>query len=145
VSEAYGSYASVVAELSVSEKNVVDIKRLVLGIDCGHAVNPDNGRVEQTNFHDHRMMRLREMPKVEVLIAPSGGFWGRHQRAGAGGDRARGGQCHLRRHRQAHPQPAAQERGLRHRVKLEMGRARGLHACQNFMGKDRSRRTRMPT
>jgi len=101
VSEAYGSYAAVVAELSVSDQNVVDIRRLVLGIDCGHAVNPDNiaaqmqgsavfmltamfwgeitikeGRVEQTNFHDHRMMRLREMPKVEVLIAPSGGFWG---------------------------------------------------------------------
>ena len=101
VSEAYGSYAAAVAELSVSEHNVVDIKRLVLGIDCGHAVNPDNitaqlqgsavfmltamfwgeitikdGRVEQTNFHDQRMMRLREMPKVEVLIAPSGGFWG---------------------------------------------------------------------
>src|SRR5688572_1572075 len=101
VSEAYRSYAAVVAELSVSDHNVVDIRRLVLGIDCGHAVNPDNiaaqmqgsavfmltamfwgeitikeGRVEQTNFHDHRMMRLREMPKVEVLIAPSGGFWG---------------------------------------------------------------------
>jgi isoquinoline 1-oxidoreductase beta subunit len=101
VTEAYGSYASVVAELSVSDKNVIDIKRLVLGIDCGHAVNPDNitaqmqgsavfmltamfwgeitikeGRVEQSNFHDHRLMRLREMPKVEVVIAPSGGFWG---------------------------------------------------------------------
>jgi isoquinoline 1-oxidoreductase beta subunit len=34
------------------------------------------GRVEQSNFHDHRMMRLAEMPPVEVLIAPSGGFWG---------------------------------------------------------------------
>ncbi len=101
VTEAYGSYACVVAELSVSDRSVVDIKRLVLGIDCGHAVNPDNitaqmqgsavfmltamfwgeitikdGRVEQTNFHDHRMMRLREMPRVEVVIAPSGGFWG---------------------------------------------------------------------
>jgi isoquinoline 1-oxidoreductase beta subunit len=101
VSEAYGSYAAAVAELSVSDKNVIDIKRLVLGIDCGHVVNPDNvvaqmqgsavfmltamfwgeitikeGRVEQSNFHDHRMMRLAEMPKVEVVIAPSGGFWG---------------------------------------------------------------------
>jgi len=101
VTEAYGSYAAAAVELSVSDKNVVDIKRLVLGIDCGYAVNPDNivaqmqgsavfmltamfwgeitikdGRVEQTNFHDHRMMRLREMPKVEVVIAPSGGFWG---------------------------------------------------------------------
>lgn len=101
VSEAYGSYAAAAVELAVSDKNVVDIKRLVLGIDCGYAVNPDNivaqmqgsavfmltamfwgeitikdGRVEQANFHDHRMMRLREMPKVEVVIAPSGGFWG---------------------------------------------------------------------
>jgi isoquinoline 1-oxidoreductase beta subunit len=101
VSEAYGSYAAAVAELSVSDRNAVDIKRLVLGIDCGYAVNPDNivaqmqgsavfmltamfwgditikdGRVEQSNFHDYRMMRLREMPKVEVIIACSGGFWG---------------------------------------------------------------------
>lgn len=101
VTEAYGSYAAAVAELSVSDDNAVDIKRLVLGIDCGHVVNPDNvaaqlqgsavfmltalfwgeitiqdGRVEQSNFHDQRMMRLREMPKVEVVIAPSGGFWG---------------------------------------------------------------------
>src|SRR5947199_10835465 len=35
-----------------------------------------DGRVEQSNFHDYRMMRLREMPKVEVVLAPSGGFWG---------------------------------------------------------------------
>jgi isoquinoline 1-oxidoreductase beta subunit len=101
VTEAYGSYTSAVAELSVSDKGVVDIKRLVLGIDSGHVVNPDNvvaqmqgsavfmltamfwgeitikdGRVEQSNFHDHRMMRLREMPKVEVVVAPTGGFWG---------------------------------------------------------------------
>jgi isoquinoline 1-oxidoreductase beta subunit len=34
------------------------------------------GRVEQSNFHDQRMMRLAEMPKVEVVLAPSGGFWG---------------------------------------------------------------------
>ena len=101
VTEGYGSYVAAVAELAVSDKNVVDIKRLVLGIDSGHVVNPDNvlaqmqgsavfmltamfwgditikdGRVEQSNFHDYRMMRLREMPKVEVVLAPSGGFWG---------------------------------------------------------------------
>jgi isoquinoline 1-oxidoreductase beta subunit len=34
------------------------------------------GRVEQSNFHDYRMMRLREMPKVETVLAPTGGFWG---------------------------------------------------------------------
>jgi isoquinoline 1-oxidoreductase beta subunit len=101
VTEAYGSYTAAVAELSVNEKNVVDIKRLVIGIDPGYAVNPDNilaqmqgsavfmltamfwgeitikdGRVEQSNFNDHRMMRLRDMPKVEMVLVPTGGFWG---------------------------------------------------------------------
>jgi len=100
VTEAYGSYTAAVAELSV-QANKIGIKRLVLGIDPGYAVNPDNimaqmqgssvfmltamfwgeigikeGRVEQSNFHDYRMMRLREMPKVEVVLAPTGGFWG---------------------------------------------------------------------
>ena len=32
--------------------------------------------MEQSNFHDYRMMRLNEMPKVETVIAPTGGFWG---------------------------------------------------------------------
>ncbi|MDQ5849743.1 MAG: molybdopterin-dependent oxidoreductase [Pseudomonadota bacterium] len=101
VTEAYGSYTAVVAELAVSGKGEIDIKRLVLGIDSGTMVNPDNviaqmqgsavfmltamfwgeitikdGRVEQSNFHNHRMMKLKEMPKVEVVMAPSGGFWG---------------------------------------------------------------------
>jgi isoquinoline 1-oxidoreductase subunit beta len=99
--EGYGSYTSAVAELSVSDKGEVNIRRLVLGIDPGYAVNPDNiqaqlqgsavfmltamfwgeitikdGRVEQANFDSYRMMRLREMPKVETVIAPTGGFWG---------------------------------------------------------------------
>jgi isoquinoline 1-oxidoreductase beta subunit len=101
VTEAYGSYTAAVAELSVSDAGAVNIRRLVLGIDSGHVVNPDNveaqmqgsavfmltavfwgeitvkdGRTEQSNFHDYRMMRLAEMPEVEVVIAPSGGFWG---------------------------------------------------------------------
>jgi len=99
--EAYGSYTCAVAELSVDKNSEVAIRRLVLGIDPGYAVNPDNieaqmqgsavfmltamfwgeitikdGRAEQSNFHDYRLMRLREMPKVEVVLAPSGGFWG---------------------------------------------------------------------
>jgi isoquinoline 1-oxidoreductase subunit beta len=101
VTEGYGSYTSAVCELSVSDKNEVSLKRLVLGIDPGYVVNPDNvlaqmqgssvfmltamfwgeitikdGRVEQSNFDNHRMMRLAEMPKVELVLAPTGGFWG---------------------------------------------------------------------
>jgi isoquinoline 1-oxidoreductase beta subunit len=101
VTEAYGSYTSAVAEVSVNAKGGLTIHRLVLGIDCGYVVNPDNviaqmqgsavfaltamiwgeitvkdGRVEQSNFHDYRLMSLREMPRVEVVMAPSGGFWG---------------------------------------------------------------------
>lgn len=101
VTEAYGSYTSAVCELSVNDKQQVSIKRLVLGVDSGHVVNPDNvlaqmqgssvfmltamfwgeitikdGRVEQSNFDNHRMMRLAEMPKVELVLAPTGGFWG---------------------------------------------------------------------
>ena len=70
-------------------------------IDTGHVVNPDNviaqtqgaaafiltalfwgeitikdGRVEQSNFDNYRLLTLREMPKIEVVLAPSGGFWG---------------------------------------------------------------------
>jgi isoquinoline 1-oxidoreductase beta subunit len=99
--EGYGSYTCAVCELSVDKNGEVSVRRLVLGIDPGYAVNPDNiqaqmqgsavfmltamfwgeitikeGRVEQSNFHDYRMMKLREMPKVEVVLAPSGGFWG---------------------------------------------------------------------
>lgn len=99
--EGYGSYTACVAEVSVNDKNELKIHRMVIGIDCGIQVNPDNiiaqvqgsavhgltaiiwgeitikdGRVEQSNFHDYRMMMLKEMPKVEVVMAPTGGFWG---------------------------------------------------------------------
>jgi isoquinoline 1-oxidoreductase beta subunit len=34
------------------------------------------GRIEQTNFHNYDSMRIAQMPKVESIIMPSGGFWG---------------------------------------------------------------------
>ena len=99
--EGYGSWTACVCEVSVSAKGEVKIHRVVIGIDPGYAVNPDNiraqmqgsvvhglsaifwgemtirdGRIEQSNFHDYRLMRLNEMPKVETVIAPTGGFWG---------------------------------------------------------------------
>jgi isoquinoline 1-oxidoreductase beta subunit len=97
----YGSYSAATAEVSVSDKGELKIHRMVLGVDCGHAVNPqqiaaqvegsvayglsaalygeitiDNGRVAQSNFHDYRILKLAEMPKVETVIVPTYDFWG---------------------------------------------------------------------
>ena len=101
VQDAYGSYTAAVIEASVSAEGVLKIHRVVVGIDCGYVVNPDSvraqvegcvvygltatlygeitikdGRVEQSNFHNYKMMRIAEMPQVEVVLKPSGGFWG---------------------------------------------------------------------
>jgi isoquinoline 1-oxidoreductase beta subunit len=101
VQDAYGSYAAAVIEVSVSDKGELKIHRVVVGLDSGYVVNPDSvraqaqgcvaygltaalygeitikdGRVEQSNFHDYPIMRMAEMPKVEVVLAPTGGFWG---------------------------------------------------------------------
>jgi isoquinoline 1-oxidoreductase subunit beta len=97
----YGSYSAAVAEVSVSEKGEVKVHRMVMALNCGHAVNPgqiaaqvegsvvygltatkygectvENGRIAQSNFHDYPMLRLAEMPKVETVIVPSYDFWG---------------------------------------------------------------------
>ena len=97
----YGSYSAAVAEVSVSDQGKVKVHRMVLALDCGHAVNPDqiaaqvegsvaygltatlygectvkNGRMAELNFDTYEIMRLAEMPKVETVIVPSGDFWG---------------------------------------------------------------------
>jgi isoquinoline 1-oxidoreductase beta subunit len=97
----YGSYSAAVAEVSVSREGKVKVHRMVLALDCGHAVNPDqiaaqvegsvayglsaalygectvqNGRMTELNFDRYRLVRLAEMPKVETVIVPSGDFWG---------------------------------------------------------------------
>jgi isoquinoline 1-oxidoreductase subunit beta len=99
--EPYGSYTSAVVELSVDGAGAIRIHRIIQAINPGHAVNPDNinaqlegatvwalsaamwgeitierGRVKEGNFHDYRLLRLKEMPKIEVVLAPTGGFWG---------------------------------------------------------------------
>lgn len=92
----YGSYCAEVAEVSVSPVGKVRVHRVVCAIDCGVTVNPDtikaqmeggivygltaafygnieieNGRVKQSNFHDYPMLRINEMPVVEVYIMQS--------------------------------------------------------------------------
>jgi isoquinoline 1-oxidoreductase beta subunit len=93
---AFGSYIAQVAEVEVSASNDVTIKRVVCAVDCGVVVNPDtvqaqmeggiifgasaalwgeitfkDGRTEQSNFHNYRVMRMNEAPKVEVYVIPS--------------------------------------------------------------------------
>ena len=95
VHESFGSFVAQVAEVSVL-KNAIRVHRVVCAIDCGIAVNPEavraqmesgisfglgaalyseltlkDGRVQQSNFHDYRVLRLDEMPVVEVHIVPS--------------------------------------------------------------------------
>jgi isoquinoline 1-oxidoreductase subunit beta len=97
----YGSYSAAVAEVSVSPQGKVKVHRMVLALDCGHAVNPDqiaaqvegsvayglsatyygeckvkDGRMVDLNFDTYEIMRLAEMPKVETVVVPSYDFWG---------------------------------------------------------------------
>jgi isoquinoline 1-oxidoreductase beta subunit len=96
----FGSYVAACAEVSVVGNNV-KIHRIVAATDPGYAVNPGqierqvagsfvygltglflggitvkDGEVEQQNFDNYDMMRIRQMPKVETVLMPSGGFWG---------------------------------------------------------------------
>jgi isoquinoline 1-oxidoreductase beta subunit len=97
----YGSYSAAVAEVSVSPQGKLRVHRMVLAVNSGHAVNPgqieaqvqgsvaygltatlygempvDKGRMTSLNFDTYEIMRLAEMPKVEVAIVPTYDFWG---------------------------------------------------------------------
>jgi isoquinoline 1-oxidoreductase beta subunit len=97
----FGSYVAACAEVSVGAQGKLKIHRIVAATDCGIAVNPQqieaqvegsfayglsaalygacsvkDGRVAESNFHDYPVMRLADMPKVETIVMPSGGFWG---------------------------------------------------------------------
>jgi isoquinoline 1-oxidoreductase beta subunit len=97
----YASYSAAVAEVSVSATGQVKVHRMVLALNCGHAVNPqqiaaqvegsvaygltatfygectvENGRMVETNFDKYTIMRLAEMPKVETVIVTTNDFWG---------------------------------------------------------------------
>jgi isoquinoline 1-oxidoreductase subunit beta len=97
----YGSYSAATAEVSVSANGDVKVHRMVLALDCGHAVNPEqiaaqvegsvayglsatffgemtveNGRMKELNFDTYRILKLAGMPKVETVIVPTYDFWG---------------------------------------------------------------------
>src|SRR6266478_1647407 len=92
----FDSYVAQVIEASVDKDGTVRVHRVVCAVDCGRTVNPDivkaqmeggivfgltaalkteitleNGRVQQTNFHDYQMLRMFESPQIEVYIVPS--------------------------------------------------------------------------
>jgi isoquinoline 1-oxidoreductase beta subunit len=97
----FGSYTAACAEVSVNPQGKLKIHRIVAATDPGHAVNPrqiemqvegsfvyglgamlhqactvKNGRVVEENFDTYQPLRIDEMPKVETIVMPSGGWWG---------------------------------------------------------------------
>jgi isoquinoline 1-oxidoreductase beta subunit len=97
----YASYVAAVSEVSVSPEGKLKVHRIVIAVNSGHAVNPsqieaqvqgsvaygltatlygempvDKGRMTSLNFDTYEIMRLAEMPKVEVAIVPTYDFWG---------------------------------------------------------------------
>lgn len=96
VHESFNSYVAQVVEVTVSADGSFKVDRVVCAVDCGVAVNPDviraqmeggigyglaaalsgaitlkDGVVEQSNFHDYTVLRIDQMPRVEVHIVPS--------------------------------------------------------------------------
>jgi isoquinoline 1-oxidoreductase beta subunit len=106
VADGFGSFTAGVAEVSVKPDGTLKIHRFVMAIDSGHVVNPDtcaaqaesnvvygigslyqsntikNGRVVERNFQDFVLPEISEMPKVETVLVPTGGFWGGHGEPG---------------------------------------------------------------
>jgi isoquinoline 1-oxidoreductase subunit beta len=96
LAHSFGSYVAEVAEVSVAADGTPKVHRVVAAVDCGMVVNPEivrrqieggiayglsaalhgritlkEGRIEQSNFHDYPVLRLPEMPRVDVHIVPS--------------------------------------------------------------------------
>ena len=99
--KSFGSFVAACAEISVTDGTKVRVHRIVAATDSGYAVNPaqielqiagsfvyglsalfmeectvKDGRIEQKNFNTYGSMQIKQMPKVESIVMPSGGFWG---------------------------------------------------------------------
>jgi isoquinoline 1-oxidoreductase beta subunit len=97
VQVAFGSFIATVVQARVDEHGGVQVQRIVSAVDTGIIVNPDTviaqlqgglvfgltaalyghigiekGRVQQSNFHDYRMLRINEMPQIDVHLIKSG-------------------------------------------------------------------------
>ena len=96
IHKSFGSYVAQVAELVVDDKGQYKVDRVVCAVDCGVAINPDiiraqmeggigyglspalmseitinNGAVAESNFDTHNVVRMRDMPEVQVHIVAS--------------------------------------------------------------------------
>jgi isoquinoline 1-oxidoreductase beta subunit len=96
VHESFNTFVAQVAEVTVHADRTFSVDRVVIAVDCGIAVNPDivraqmeggmgfglaaalsseitlsEGRVVQSNFHDYSVLRINQMPTVEVFIVKS--------------------------------------------------------------------------
>ncbi len=92
----FQTYVAMVAEVSVDRRGGIKVYRMVCAIDCGTVINPDgvrsqveggivmaltaalygaitlkNGRVQQSNFHNYKLLTMRDTPVVETHIVPS--------------------------------------------------------------------------
>ena len=97
VQPSFGSFIATVVEAEIDEQGEVRLRRVTSAVDTGIAVNPntimaqlegglifgltaalygeitvDRGRVQQSNFHDYRMLRIDQVPKIEVHVIKSG-------------------------------------------------------------------------